>query len=155
MHTFSALACLKYTSKMDSAALAVLATQHNPWRAKMHCSVTTAVTSGSAIAFNATDYDLNGNISASTYTIPVDGYYLVTANAQFATTGTWFISVAVGGSAAAYGTTCPSALNNISSVATVLSCVAGQVVSILAGGTGNASGANGATNATFTFLWPA
>jgi hypothetical protein len=119
----------------DSLLVASFAAVHNPWHARMHLGANTAVGAGGILPFSVIDYDPAGMCTtgaAAKVTVPMDGYYFVSANAQNITTAAvHVIGFSQNGSVVFFGSdTGVSGTSQVSSGSGIIKCAAGDTIQV-------------------------
>jgi flagellar basal body rod protein FlgF len=129
---------------VNSLELANYALLHNPWRARMHLAVTTAVASV-AIPFDTVDFDPSSMCTTGAgakITIQQDGYYLVSGSGQNATTATIHrVDIRKNGTTDTYGSVATvSAVGLISNASAIIKCAAGDAIQLYSATTTSITG---------------
>jgi hypothetical protein len=124
----------------------------------MSMPATTAVVAAAAVPFSTVVYDPAGMCTTGAgakVTVPVDGYYLCTAAAQNTTTAvTFLIELYHNGGVDTYGSDSGvSGTGEISNVAALVKCAAGDTLQVFSAATTSVAGGSGTF--TVTFIAPA
>ena len=144
----------------DSLLLSALALLHNPWRARMYLSANTAVGTAGVIPYSTVTYDPSSMCTtgaSAKITVPVDGYYMVVASSENATTSvSFYTEVTQNGSAVSYGAgNVASGTGQISTCATIIKCVAGDTIQVIIGTATTVVGSSAAAYLAVAWIAPA
>lgn len=141
-------------SGMDSTAVLI---QSNPYKFSAYKSGAQNLVSGTVtkVLFATENYDTNNNFASSTYTVPVNGFYRISATLKVSTqaANSYFAMIYVNGAEVRRGPEIiPGYANNFGvTVQDTLQLTAGQTVEIYAySGTGTGAIATGANIGYFS-----